>query len=81
MRMAIAAPIALMMFSGLVTAAHAQPHGSYLHSCTDVHMRRGALVAVCRQRGGRMRRTVLPEVRRCIGDIGNQDGMLVCHRS
>jgi hypothetical protein len=79
MRIAIVALMALML-SGLASAAHAQPPGSYLRSCTDVRMRGDALVAMCRQPGGRMRRTVLQDVRRCIGDIGNQDGTLVCNQ-
>ena len=79
MRIAIAALMALML-SGLAGAAHAQPRGSYLRSCTDVGMRGDALVAVCRRPGGRMERTVLPDVRSCVGDIGNQDGQLVCNR-
>ncbi|HZU88420.1 MAG TPA: hypothetical protein VE993_04105 [Stellaceae bacterium] len=81
MRIARAAPMALIMLSSLAVTAHAQPRGSYLRSCTDVHMRGDALVAVCRRHGGDgMQRTVLPDVRSCVGDIGNQNGMLVCNR-
>lgn len=80
MRIIIAALMALML-SGLAGAAHAQvPRGSYLRSCTDVRMRGDDLMAVCRGGGGGMRRTVLPDVGRCVGDIGNQNGMLVCNR-
>ncbi|HJU14830.1 MAG TPA: hypothetical protein VJ770_00020 [Stellaceae bacterium] len=81
MRIAIAALLPLMV-SGLTTAAHAQaPRGSYLRSCTDVRMRGDALLAVCRREDGRMQRTVLPDVDRCIGDIGNQNGILRCNRA
>jgi hypothetical protein len=80
MKFALAAPMALLMLSSLAVSAHAQPRGSYLRSCRDVHMRGDALVAVCRHRGGGMERTVLPDVRSCVGDIGNQNGTLVCNR-
>jgi hypothetical protein len=80
MRIAIAALMALML-SGLATAAHAQPPGSYLRSCTDIRMRGDTLLAVCRRADGRMQRSVLADVNRCVGDIGNQDGELVCNRA
>ncbi len=80
MKIALAAPMALVLLSSLAVSAHAQPRGSYLRSCTDVRMRGDALVAVCRRPGGRMERTVLPDVRSCVGDIGNQNGTLVCNR-
>jgi hypothetical protein len=80
MKIALAAPMALVLLSSLAASAHAQPRGSYLRSCTDVHMRGGALVATCRRADGRMQRTVLENVRRCVGDIGNQNGRLVCNR-
>ena len=80
MRIAIAALMALML-SSLVGAAHAQPGGSYLASCRDVRMRGDALLALCRRIDGRMQRSILPDVRSCVGDIGNQNGMLVCNRA
>jgi hypothetical protein len=80
MKVAIAA-LTVLVLSGLAGAARAQvPPGSYLRSCTDVRVRGGDLSAVCRRAGGGMRRTVLPDVRRCVGDIGNQNGVLVCNR-
>lgn len=80
MRMAIAALTALLV-SGLAGAAHAQvPPGSYQRSCFHAHMQGDRLMAVCRRIDGRMQRTVLPEVRRCVGDIGNQNGVLTCNR-
>lgn len=78
MRIVIAALVALTL-SGLAGTAQAQPRGSYLRSCTDVRMRGDALIAVCRRMDGRMERTALPDVRRCVGDIGNQDGNLACN--
>ncbi|MGH7088845.1 MAG: hypothetical protein ACREE4_13040 [Stellaceae bacterium] len=78
MRIAVAA-LAALMLSGLAGTAQAQvPRGSYLRSCTDVRMRGDALIAVCRRARGEMERTVLPDVRRCVGDIGNQNGHLAC---
>lgn len=78
MRIVIAALVALTL-SGLAGTAQAQPRGSYLRSCTDVRMRGDALIAVCRRPGGGMERTALPDVRRCVGDIGNQNGHLACN--
>ena len=80
MRIALAALLVLML-SGLAATAHAQvPRGSYLHSCTDVRMRGDTLIAVCRRADGRMQRALLADIDRCVGDIGNQDGVLVCNR-
>ena len=39
MKVVLAAPLALFLLSSLAVSAHAQPRGSYLRSCTDVHMR------------------------------------------
>ncbi len=80
MRIAIAALLALML-SSLAGAAHAQPGGSYLASCRDARMRGDTLLALCRRTDGRLQRSILPDVRSCVGDIGNQDGMLVCNRA
>lgn len=80
MRIAIAALTALIL-AGLAGAAQAQPGGSYLASCTDVRMRGDTLLALCRRMDGRMQRAMLPDVGSCVGDIGNQDGVLVCNRA
>ena len=62
------------------TPAQAQgvPQGSYLETCTDVHMEPGRLIAVCRRVDGRMNRTVLPDPYRCNGGITNINGVLRC---
>jgi hypothetical protein len=80
MRIAIAALLALTL-SGLAGAAQAQPGGSYLASCRDVRMRGDTLLALCRRIDGGVQRALLPDVRSCVGDIGNQNGVLVCNRA
>ena len=62
----------LLVGSAWSTAAQAQrvPGGSYLQSCGNVGMAGDTLFAVCRGRGGGERRTELPAVSRCVGDIG-----------
>lgn len=80
MRIFVAALMALML-AGLAGAAHAQvPPGSYLRSCADVRVRGDDLLAVCRRADGGRQRTVLPDIDRCVGDIGNRNGTLVCNR-
>ena len=60
--------------------AHAQsvPQGSYRTSCTDIRVEDRTLTAVCRIAEGRKQRTSLTDVNRCVGDIGNDNGMLTC---
>lgn len=60
-------------------AAQGMPPGSYLHSCTGVMLRGDTLVATCRREDGREQRTSLPDVRRCVGEIGNNNGNLQCN--
>jgi hypothetical protein len=80
--------IASAMLAGAVIAglswlspaqAQGMPPGSYQQSCTDAHIERGALVANCRSEHGRMQRSVLADVGRCTGDIGNINGALQCN--
>lgn len=65
---------------GFLPSAQAQgvPQGSYLRSCSEVSTRGDSLLAVCRTREGRERRTTLANVNRCVGDIVNNDGYLGC---
>ena len=76
--------IGLFLLAGLLLAGAAVaaqvPPGSYLRSCRQAHMEGGALIAVCRRVNGRWERTALPEAGRCVGDIGNLDGILRCSR-
>ena len=57
----------------------APPAGSYQRSCDDIRMDGTTLIASCRRPSGREQRTSLPNVNRCIGDIGNIDGQLRCN--
>jgi hypothetical protein len=59
--------------------AQGLPQGSYLHSCMGAAIRGDTLVATCRRADGREQRTSLPDVRRCVGDIGNNNGNLQCN--
>jgi hypothetical protein len=71
-----------VLLAGITLSPLAQaqgvPPGSYLQTCRDVGMRGGTLYAVCRTVDGRGRQTELRRVRRCVGDIGNNNGMLQC---
>jgi len=61
------------------------PQGSYRGSCRDPRLEQGSagsvdLYASCQTRSGRFVETSLPNVRGCRGDIGNNNGQLVCSR-
>jgi hypothetical protein len=60
-------------------AAQGLPQGSYLRSCNGALLRGDTLVATCRTPDGREQRTSLADVRRCVGDIGNNAGNLQCN--
>jgi hypothetical protein len=60
-------------------AAQNVPPGSYLQSCFRAFVEGDRLVAVCRRADGREQRTSLPDVLRCVGDIGNNNGNLQCN--
>src|SRR5437764_13674182 len=60
-------------------AAQGLPQGSYLSSCMGAGLRGDTLVATCRRGDGREQRTSLADVRRCVGDIGNNNGNLQCN--
>ena len=60
-------------------AAQGLPQGSYLRSCMGAALRGDTLVATCRRADGREQQTSLPDVRRCVGDIGNNNGRLQCN--
>jgi len=72
---------AAVVLGGVSFSACAQaPQGSYLGSCTNVRMEGRALTAVCRRADGREQRATLADVNQCIGDIGNNNGVLLCNR-
>ena len=67
--------------AGLAFAAYAQglPPGSYQQSCRDFRMQGGTLTAVCRRANGRGDHLTALNVAHCVGDIGNNNGQLVCN--
>jgi len=63
----------------LPAEAQRVPQGSYRRSCSDIGVwGADTLVATCRTRDGQAIRTGLPDVNRCVGDIGNNNGILQC---
>jgi len=54
------------------------PPGSYLQSCSRVHVADGALMADCRDRAGNYRASTLTDAFRCSVGIDNIDGTLTC---
>jgi CVNH domain len=64
---------------GLATSAAAQPAGSYRDSCRDIRMQGSVLTALCRRAGGRGEQRSALNVEHCVGDIGNNNGNLVCN--
>jgi hypothetical protein len=71
------------VLAGLAFAANAQglPPGSYQQSCRDFRMQGGTLTAVCRRANGRGDQPTALNVTHCVGDIGNNNGQLVCNGS
>ncbi|HEY1797784.1 MAG TPA: CVNH domain-containing protein [Stellaceae bacterium] len=55
------------------------PGGSYQQSCSNIGLNGNTLVASCKAMNGRMQRTSLANVNRCVGDIGNNNGQLNCN--
>jgi hypothetical protein len=78
----VSAALAAAIIAGLswASAAEAQgvPPGSYRQTCSDARLEGGALVATCRAANGAGQRTALA-VNRCVGDIGNNNGVLNCN--
>src|SRR5260370_23932159 len=81
MKIASGALAALLLAGiGWSPPAHAQgmPQGSYLQSCTNAAMQGDSLVATCRRADGREERSALAGVRRCAGDVWNNNGIPPC---
>lgn len=57
------------------------PQGSFLRTCADVFVDRGALFATCETMSGEWTDTRLYRWDLCSGDIANMDGQLSCPRS
>jgi CVNH domain len=76
---AAVAGVVMVLFSLASVPAQAQrvPGGSYLRSCTNVGVFGNRLVAECRRKDGRWRRTAL-DLSGCAGGIANINGRLTC---
>ena len=72
----IVAAIAMVAALLLTVTTFALP-GSYKQTCRRCHMDRGMLRCLCLNRNQRLRRTALPQARRC-NHIKNVNGNLVC---
>ena len=77
---ALAAAVLLSVNWSVPAQAQGVPQGTYLRSCTNVGASRDGLVATCRRADGGEQRSVLADFRRCVGDIGNNNGILQCSR-
>jgi hypothetical protein len=73
--------IGLFGVAALSLSAYAQapPPGSYQQSCRDIRMQGWTLAAVCRRADGRGEQVSALNVARCVGDIGNNNGQLICN--
>jgi len=61
--------------------AQGLPQGSYLRSCSNIGFSGDGLVATCRSTDGREQRSVMRDFRHCVGDIGNNNGVLQCQQA
>ena len=79
----VSGALAGLMLAGTAWSAPAQaqgvPQGTYMRSCGNIGMQGDTLVAICRTADGRERRTSLPAVYGCVGDIDNVDPELLRH--
>ena len=75
--------LAAVLLTGIGWSATAEaqglPQGSYLRSCNGARIEGDTLVARCRTADGREQRSSLAAINRCVGDIGNNNGMLQCN--
>ncbi|WP_437726421.1 CVNH domain-containing protein [Sorangium sp. So ce861] len=71
---------AVLSSSDMAQAQRRPPEGSYLRTCRNVRVDRGALHAMCQDRRGNYHRTRMVDFRRCRGDIENDNGRLRCGR-
>ena len=77
----IATAIAVIIVVYCSGPAQAQgiPQGSYQQTCANVQIRGDTLRATCRGRDNREQRSSLAGFQRCVGDIGNNGGVLQCN--
>lgn len=76
---ALAALTLLTPMSASAQRGGGQPAGSYAQSCTNIRVDGGRLYAECRTGNGRESRYSSIEYGRCIGEIGNVNGLLTCN--
>jgi len=69
----------LLVSFGFSAYGQGLPLGSYQQSCRDFRMQGSILTAVCRTSHGRGERLTALNIARCVGDIGNNNGHLICH--
>ncbi|MBV9687798.1 MAG: hypothetical protein JO096_11400 [Alphaproteobacteria bacterium] len=69
------------LLGSFALSAHGQglPPGSYQQSCRDFRIEGSNLTAVCRRSHGRGEQLTALNVSHCVGDIGNNNGQLVCN--
>ena len=81
MRTVFARLVIAALLGSFALSAHGQglPPGSYQQSCRDFRIEGGNLTAVCRRSHGRGERLTALNVSHCVGDIGNNNGNLVCN--
>lgn len=79
----LAVGVAATAFTAAPQVADAQsrgaPRGSYQQTCQGAYVNQGRLYADCRDERGRMRETSIELARCASSDIGNDNGLLVCH--
>jgi len=68
----------LVMLAAIPAQAQGVPGGSYLQSCTNVHIFGDRVIADCRRMDGGWDRTALRDIDRCVGGIANMNGRLTC---
>lgn len=56
------------------------PSGGYMQTCRDIQTVGSTLQASCQKRNGKWRQASLRHFDRCIGEIENSNGKLVCSR-
>jgi hypothetical protein len=81
---AAGAALAVVGFAAAPQSAEAQqsrvaPRGSFAQSCTGAYVNQGRLYADCRTVGGETRGSSIELAPCSASDIGNDNGLLVCH--
>ena len=69
----------LLVGASLSAYGQGAPPGSYQQSCRDFRMQGTTLTALCRRANGRGEQLTALNVTHCVGDIGNNNGQLICN--